>query len=310
MVDKDVKIMKKLLILTLIFCLSLLGCQTPKETLTILVPNGIPSIAISSIEYNNDNYQVDRITGPAPLTAAFTSNTYDIIIAPINLGANLYSKGVEYQLSAVLTWSNLQIISRTPITNLSDLAGKTITAFGEGAIPEIVISYLFNQVNSVETITINYSVSSAQESLLSFLQGDDYAIVSEPVTSQALDSEEDIYVYDLANDWYDFTHLQLFPQAGVFVSTETSRTTKNKALNDIFEAVNLALENPSLIASYCAEMDYPFGEDLISTSIPTSHIDLQYIDESRDAVNQMLQLIYDTNPALIGNALPDEGWWY
>ena len=302
--------MKKIFLLIAYCFLFLVGCQTEETTLSILVPNGIPSIAQSQLEYDDNVYDVERVSGAQPLSAAFLNNTHDIIIAPINLGANLYQKGATYQLAGVLTWSNLQIISRTPIQSLSDLEGQEIIAFGQGAIPEIILTYLFEQADLANSTTINYDATSVQESLLTFMQGADYAVVSEPVTSQVLSLDETVYIFDLANPWSTTTGLSDFPQAGVFVSQSLQNKQINDYLSDLEDATNKAIDNPEEIAALCSLMDYPFEESLITISLPKSHIDFQTSTIAKDAIDDMLNLIYNENKALIGNNLPDEGWLY
>jgi NitT/TauT family transport system substrate-binding protein len=302
--------MKKLWLIISTALLFLVSCQAKEVSITILVPDGIPSIAQSELEYQENGYTIDRIAGPQPLSAAFTSGSYDVIIAPINLGANLYQKGAEYRLAGILTWSNLQIISRVEINQLNDLSGQDIISFGQGAIPEIVISHLLSQITFDEPISIDYTATSVQESLLMFLQGADYAIVSEPITSQVLDLEDTVYIYDLADAWSSLTGFESFPQAGVFVHNNLTDQEINIYLSDLEDASNLAINHPDDIAEKCASMDYPFESSLIEISLPKSHIDFQTSSQAQVAINQMLQLIYEEKPALIGDALPDDDWLY
>lgn len=302
--------MKKMLIIIAIMVMTLTACQKESQTLSILAPNGIPSIAQSDLEFQDNIYEIERISGPQPLSAAFISQSHDVIIAPINLGANLYQKGSEYQLAGILTWSNLQVISRFPIQSLDDLQGQDIVAFGQGSIPEIILTHLFNQANLENPVQVSYSVSSVQESLLSFMQGSDYALVSEPVTSQVLGLDEDVYIFDLADVWVNQTGLNLFPQAGVFVKKNLDKDLINDYLSDLEEATNLAISNPQLIAEQCQTMDYPFDSQLIQTALPKSHIDFQLSDQANQAIQDMLNLIYEEKPELIGGQLPDDDWLY
>lgn len=302
--------MKKTLIIISLLIFALIGCQKDQKTLSILVPNGIPSIAQSDLEYQKNQYNISRISGSQPLSAAFIAETHDVIIAPINLGANLFQKGANYQLAGILTWSNLQIISRTQINSLEDLEGQTLIAFGQGSIPEIVLTHLFNPLDFQNPVEIIYSATSVQESLLYFMQGSLFALVSEPVTSQAVELDDDIYIFDLASVWTDQTGLDLFPQAGVFIKNNLENAIVNQYLSDLETATNLALSNPSLIASQCESMAYPFDASLIEKALPQSQIDFQDTSQAKQAIDQMMNLIYEENPALIGQTLPGEDWLY
>jgi NitT/TauT family transport system substrate-binding protein len=287
------------------------GCSSDEtHQMRVIVPNGIPAIAQSYIEHEQtDLYEIDRVSGPQPLVAAFTSASHDVIIAPVNLGANLYSKQSPYLLAGIITWSNLQIISHSPIQSIDDLEGKNIIAFGQGATPQMIIDYLFSQHQS--SANIDYVGSSAQESYLNFLQTDEgIAIVSEPITSTAKANNEDLYVFDLADLWVQTTGMPLFPQAGIFVHEDLSNDAIDQYLNDIEDAAYIALDKPSTIAEYCENLDYPFERDTIEQALTNSGIAYQSSDQAKDAINQFLQLIYEFKSQLIGGEIPDEDWIY
>jgi NitT/TauT family transport system substrate-binding protein len=304
--------LKKILVLLLLFVtLGLSACGGDEaHQMRVMVPNGIPAIAQSYIEHEqSDLYEIDRVSGPQPLVAAFTSSSHDVIIAPVNLGANLYNKQSPYLLAGIITWSNLQIISHAPIHSLTDLQNEHILAFGQGATPQIIIDYLFSQQQI--SVNMDYVGSSAQESYLNFLQTDDgIAIVSEPVTSTAKANDASLYVFDLADLWIQTTGMPLFPQAGIFVHQDLSSDAIDQYLNDIEDAAYIALDRPSVIAGYCENLDYPFERDIIEEALSNSGIAYQSSDQAMEAIYEFLQLIYDFKPQLIGGMIPDEDWIY
>ncbi len=307
--------MKKfLLVFLFIIIFFMFGCNKSEIKIKIIVPNGIPSIAQSYLEYNqeNYNYSIDRVTGPSPLIAAFTSGSHDIIIAPINIGANLYQKQSPYQLAGVLTWSNLQLISRTEILSVNDLSGKNISAYGEGAIPEMIIAYLFNNLNLEIPANISYQASSAQESLIKFMQNENMiAILSEPVTSSAKTIIDNLYVIDLGELWTEITNFAVFPQAGIFVHKELNKLVVNKYLDELSLSANYSLNEPKQTSEFCLELDYPYESSIIETAIPFSGIDYQSNSESKLIVETFLEMILTFKPELIGGSLPDEEfYWY
>ncbi|MFP4479197.1 MAG: hypothetical protein ACLFPM_07165 [Candidatus Izemoplasmatales bacterium] len=304
--------MKKIIGLMFLLTFAFMACQKP-ETADVIVPNGVPSIGQSYMEYNTNkhDFTIERVNGPQPLVAAFTGESHDIIIAPVNLGANLYQKGSPYQLAGVLTWSNLQIISKTEINDISDLAGKDITAFGQGSVPQMIIDYLFESITFDQEVNIQYDAASAQESFMMFMQDDDgIAIVSEPVTTSAKDQVDPLYVLDLADVWSDYTDLDLFPQAGVFVHQDLSETMIDNYLFLISESSEFVYDDPSRIAEMCETMDYPFEKTIIQDSIPTSQINFQATEDVYEIVETFLTMVYDYNPQLIGENMPDEDWYY
>ena len=57
----------------------------------LIVPNGTPYLAVAGLLENN-NINIEVVSGPANLQSALVSGSCDIVIAPINLGVNLYNK--------------------------------------------------------------------------------------------------------------------------------------------------------------------------------------------------------------------------
>ena len=306
--------MKKItiIILTIIFTFTIAGCNNSSEPIKVIVPNGIPAIAQSQMEINEsqDNFQIERVTGPAPLIAAFTSESHQIIIAPLNVGANLYNKEAPYKLAAILTWSNLQLISKTEI-DIDNFNGETIYAFGQGAIPEMVIDYIFNSIISENPPIIDYTSSSTQESFLSFMQNEDsLAIVSEPITSVAKSQIPNLFVYDLLPLWQTSSGMSDFPQAGVFVHNDLSEDTINNYLTELNNSTLEVLSQPEEASIDCESLEYPFEKDIIETSIPNSHIEFALACENKDLINDFLEMIFNFNKELIGSKIPDNDFYW
>ena len=303
--------MKKLFILFLL--VMLIGCSKNESEYKIITPNGMPSIAQSLIEYNQaeTNYLVERVSGPQSLIAAFTSNSHDFIIAPLNLGANLYQKNSTYKLAAIITWGNLQFVSHEEITGLGDLAGKDIIAFGENTVNQMIIEMVIDNYGFENNPNINYQASSTQESMTMFLQDENaVAIMAEPTTSIANTMTDSLYVLDIGNLWSQNNEQMNFPQAGVFVSEDLTDSEITDYLNELESSVNYVIENPTITGSNCETMEYPFSSDIITNSINPNIINFKLISDIRPFISDFYQMIYDFNPTLIGEELPDDNFYW
>ena len=138
--------MKRKITLILFLVLLISGCTVKQETeLSILVPMGAPSIAVIPI-LKDDVHSVNLVSGTDPLQAALISPNpeYDIIIAPINLGASLISKNSsQYRLWGVVTWGNLYIVGE----NESVLKEEgTLALFGENAVPQKIFDSVKSKI--------------------------------------------------------------------------------------------------------------------------------------------------------------------
>ena len=74
-------------------------------------------------------------------TPLFANKSSDVIIAPINLGAKLYTVNEEYKLAAVLTWGNLYFASVKKDFVITDMNDADVTFFGEKKKSNIKLNF-------------------------------------------------------------------------------------------------------------------------------------------------------------------------
>ncbi|HEY8423692.1 MAG TPA: hypothetical protein VIL23_02910, partial [Clostridia bacterium] len=112
----------------------LLSCDKSTDKVKVLVPNGITLIAWGGL-YDNPDVEIENIDGPDNLTVALAQGSYDIVVAPLNVGAKLYNDGqTKFKLDSLLTFGNNYIVSKEGVSldkTLKDLEGKKLIAFGQ-----------------------------------------------------------------------------------------------------------------------------------------------------------------------------------
>jgi NitT/TauT family transport system substrate-binding protein len=309
--------MKKVFsILLIISAFILVGCSensTEKETYSLMVPNGSTSIAQLYMEANKDllpfNYNVDRISGPEALIAAFTSESHDFIVAPSVLGAKLYNAEVNYKLVGTVSYGNLYLASSLNIESLADLEGFNIIAFGQMTTPDIILKALLNSHNIADTVSLSY-VSSSQATLLELLRDSNQVVlISEPFLSMAQEELEHLSLLNLSQLWEDDLALPNFPQAALYAHNDVS----DEAVITFTEAFNASIkyanDNPNQTGEYSLNLSYPFNASIISQSIPNSQLLFKTAKDSKIDFENFYQVILNSNPALIGNQLPDEDYY-
>lgn len=240
--------MKKLFLVVLLVAV-LFGCQSkPQETehLTVLSPKGAPSLAL--LNYFNETKEeavITTVDGTDALTAAFTTpeSEYDMIVAPINLGAKLIEKGAtNYRLAAVVTWGNLYLVSRDETTTLENV--DEFAMFGQNAVPDKVLQTALAYKNAPIHPTYFNAVSDVAAQVLSgkFTTG----LVAEPVASTMLakSNGELKIVADMQEAWKQATGYDNYPQAAIFVN---GNVYAEKA-----DSVNAILK---LLSKYDADID-------------------------------------------------------
>lgn len=142
-----------------------LEVQNKEGPIKLLAPMGAPSLSILGV-YGENKVSIDTVAGSDVLTAQLSKSEgeYDAIVAPINMGANLLSKGKsEYLLDRVVTWGNLYIVGKSEATLKQT---GVFAAFGEQSLPQKILTSSVDLNEIVPAITYFNSVNDVQAQLL------------------------------------------------------------------------------------------------------------------------------------------------
>lgn len=210
------------LLLSLIMFLTMTGCSSPKEddTIKILCPTGAPSLSLVSVYENvTKEGKIDFVDGSDQLVAELSKDDseYNMIVAPINVGAKLLStKQTKFKMAGVLTWGNLYLIG----TN-KDALNQTgeIALFGEGAVPGMI----YNTVKIDTTLTPTYynSATLVQQQLLSSKAS--VGMLAEPLaTATITKAKENNLSLSIIKDLQKEYGKDGYPQATIFVKEGTN----------------------------------------------------------------------------------------
>ncbi|MBV1708501.1 MAG: hypothetical protein KMY54_01465 [Erysipelothrix sp.] len=229
---------RKITILLLLFIL-LLGCTLKKEDtkLNILVPMGAPSISVIPI-LKDEIHSVNLISGTDPLQAALISPNpdYDIIIAPVNLGASLISKNsTQYRLWGVVTWGNLYIVGENEEVLSSE---GTLALFGENAVPQKIFDVVKEKLSIKMNVSYFPSVNDAQAQLLT--NKANAAMLAQPLAAatiaKAKEGGRDLKIIaNLQTLWKEATGTQNYPQAAIFVLKSSYQENKSLIEDEILK---------------------------------------------------------------------------
>ncbi len=299
------KVFKNLLkVFMLVFALvALMGCGEVKveEEVKIIVPQGNPFIAVGNL-VGEENINIESVNGAAGVKAGLVGGEYDIVIAPLNLGAQLYNAGQsKYVLDSVIALGNTYIISNkdTKLDSISDLQDKTILAYSQGGTPDIILQYALKQKNI--TAVIEYQPSLA-EVVPFFVQGKyDYILAAEPViTNLKVNKNKELNIINI-QDVVDSTIMQ----AAIFVNPNSEKQDSIDAviskIKDNIEEMN---KDPEGYANSIIEKDVYFkdlGANIMTQSIPNSNLDFVKAKDNKAKVESYL--------TMIGYKLPDEAFY-
>lgn len=237
--------MKKLLLSMVMTCFLLAGCTSPKETeltkdLTIMVPGGAPALSlIYDCEEELKNEKIKVVEGSDLLSSELVKkdSEYDVIIAPINLGCQLLSKGkTDYKLAGVLTWGNLYVIENEGVQN------NELAAFGEMAVPGKIFNFVKDENNILKNAKISYfnAVTDVQAQVLSGKC--QYALMAEPAMTATIGKAKQnnitLKIIGSLQDMYQakaHTSEAGYPQAAVFVKNKADTSS---FLNNLYKSTH------------------------------------------------------------------------
>lgn len=227
------------LLITLCACTK---ADNKQEPISVLAPQGAPALATLSLS-DKENVIVDTVSGSDPLSAELIKNDgrYDVIIAPINLGAKLMEKeATPYRLAAIITWGNLYVVGDAAYKN-----GDSFAAFGENAVPGKILSTYANIDN------VNY-FSSVQDVQAQLLSGKVKAgLLAEPAATATIAKAKEkgikLSVLTDLQEKESKDHQKGYPQAAIFVKDKDKTAS---VLQDIETFLNEGCKDEQKVSAY------------------------------------------------------------
>ena len=310
--------MKKIISLLLVLVVSVffIGCKE-KEDPYLLTPEGIPLVAIGGAV---DEFNVTTTPGPQVLQSELVQDNYDVIIAPVTLGAQLSIKGsINYKMAAVITFDNMYIIARSDkaLSSISDLEGKTLYAYGQNQPSDIMLKYALEK--SGVNCTIEYADSVATVVSSYFMPGNaDYALVAEPYLSK-VKQKLDVKVIDVAEVLrnLDEGSVDFVPQAAIYVYKDLSKSEVKKILKKLEANINSLKSDASAYAKVLLEKDtnlYPLftnlGEEVLSGVCANAGISYLKAYDNKAKLEAFFNIVNKANKNLFNDSLPEDELYY
>ena len=184
-----------------------------KVTVRIGAMSGPTAMGLVKLMADNEegltenNYEfADLATEASAMVTPLAQGELDIAAVPANLASTLYNKtngGVE--VLAVNALGVLDLVEKgDTLTGMQDLAGHTVYATGQSAVPEYVIRYILtaNGIDPDKDLEIKWCADTTEA--LSYLKedADAAAILPQPFATAAMAQVEGLrIVQDLNDAW-------------------------------------------------------------------------------------------------------------
>ena len=293
--------------------LLMVGCiDDSSKKVSVIVPTGTPSLGIANVLNDKTLVDANIVSGSDPLIAAFTNASYDVVVAPVNLGAKLYNsnENFSYILYKTIVWGNYYLVSNEEIETLENLEGKTVLVFGMNSTPDVVLRTLISAKNINVNLEYVDDVTTANSYLLS---GKADIIVSAEPSLTKISANKNFYILDLQKQWQQLTGRYSLPQAGIFIK-KTIKDEKylKTVLDKMIESVQMASTKPNVLVANAINVDEnlaKIGEETLQKAIGNCNLRVEETD--KEAIefyfSQVIQLGIG---ATVGGKLPDEGFYY
>lgn len=231
-----------ILLVALLACVSLVACNendTPaaETAYRFSAPEGTPALAM--LRLVTDNASIDghameySVVKPANIASEMSSKASDLVIMPVNAGANLIRLGANYKLVGIAVDGSLYMVGNTASggeITLDDVKGKRVACIGQTGVPGLVFRYVM-KANGIELVDENTTPSSEQVSVryaadgtaaAQLLQGGqvDFMVVGEPAASAQTKRLSLNAEMDMQAEYAKVSGVANYPQAGLFVKSE------------------------------------------------------------------------------------------
>ena len=295
--------------------------QDTSVTINVTALKGPTGMGMAYLNQQSDDgktaykYDVSYAGAPDEVVGKLLSGEIQIAAVPVNLAATLYNKTQgEVLTAAVNTLGVIYIVENgDSVQSMADLAGKKIVASGQGSTPEYVLNYLLEKNNLTGQVEVEY-VSEHDEAVTALVGGTaNLVMIPEPKVTAALSQLESARVaLSLTDEWDKVCDTQMI--TGVMVVQKAFADEHpeivNAFLKEYKESVEFTQENPEEAAQLIEKYGIIPKAAVALTALPNCNI--VYLDGQNmiDSVTEMLQTLYDANPASVGGSLPGDDMFY
>ncbi|HIU99235.1 MAG TPA: hypothetical protein IAC73_05280 [Candidatus Limadaptatus stercoripullorum] len=241
--------------------------ETP-DALRVAAPEGTPALAIARLKTDNatlaGHAMTYEVVSPSLIAAEMSGGKADVVIMPVNAGANLIRQGADYRLISVAVNGSLFMVGSTEdggAIEKADIAGSKVACIGQGATPGLVFEYVMRSMGleivadktpGENQVAVQYVADGPAAKAL--LENDkvDFAVVGEPAATTFKNALKLNAELDMQAAWKDATDEETYPQAGLFV--RTSLAADAEFISALFDALAASKEwvnsNPSEVGAF------------------------------------------------------------
>ncbi|AOY74507.1 ABC transporter substrate-binding protein [Clostridium formicaceticum] len=297
--------------------------QEEKIHTKVAAPSGAPTLSMIKMFKENpslgENVEVsyESVKSPDLMASRLMSSEVDIAVVPTNLAANIYNKGIPYQLAASNVWGVLYLVSSEDINDWNDLKGKEIDTIGRGLTPDIVLRYLLssNGIDPEKDVTLNYLGEATELASAFIAEKSKISVIPEPVLSNVLMKKADTkVVLNLQEEWAKTTNMDSsYPQASLIIRKDIIESYPEFVeafLKEFEESINWANDYPAEAGIYSEELQTGLNSQVVEKGMERSNIKFVNAIEAKRAIETYLKILLEYSPDIVGGKLPDDDFYF
>ena len=299
-------------------------------------PTGIGAVDLmeaSDAGETVNHYNTTVAAANDDIVAGLTNGDFDIAAVATNVAANLYNKtSGAVQICALNTYGVLYILENgDSIQSVSDLAGKTIYATGQGANPEYVLKYIMEQ-NGLHAVYPSDELDSSaapsgdedytvefldSETLVAGMAGGEYEVCMLPVpavTSVMMQNSDVRIALDLTEEWNAASDGKgALTMGSIVVRTEFAEAHPEAVaafLTEYAASIDAVQADVEHAAQLCETYGIVPKAAVAAKAIPDCSLCCITGTDIQTTIEPYYQVLFDANPNAIGGALPGEDFYF
>ena len=264
------------------------------------------------------NYNFSVETDASNVTAALINGSADIAALPTNAASVVYNKTQgEVQVLALNTLGVLYVVSdgSDPIDSIADLQGKTIYAPAQN--PTFILTYLCqaNGLTVGEDVIIDNTYAQPADLRTAVAAGEvSLAVLPEPRLTIAKSSNDKLVTaLDLTEEWDKVSEPGSLVQGCVVVRKEFAEAHLNEIsafLTDYNASIAYLSEANADVAGVIESSGVFAKGPVAAKALPNCNLCFITGEDMHVAMEQFLEIMYNTQPASIGGAIPADDFYY
>lgn len=293
-------------------------------SVNLMLLSGPTGVGAAKLLADNDagrtsnRYNATVVGDNSEVTNAIIKGEVDIAALSTNMAANLFAKtDGKVQILAVNTLGVLYILDKKQnVYSLSDLAGKTIYATGQGANPEYILRHLLtaNGIDPDQDMTIEWFTPQEITAKMS-TQKSGVCMLPVPAATALLMKDPSVReAISLSDAWGELDESGL--AMGCIIARSDFIEEHPDAVSAFLEEYEASIHymadeaNAQDAGPLVAKYGITANEQIAAKAIPSCNLTFVSGLEMKDMVEQYFSVLFHSSPASIGGAMPYDSFYY